>query len=177
MSRISLLFLVGAIIMLREYGYLGQAQIAPPPPPPTPAAAGLPATDRERFAIDLLASLGNVQPTPGIVAFVVTWTVAEDGSGGALNRNNPLNTTLCGHNQTGAINGDGACGVAGYATYQDGIEATRDTLLQQNFSEIREALQANDANGARLALWASPWAESHYGYGASWPANQEVLYR
>jgi murein DD-endopeptidase MepM/ murein hydrolase activator NlpD len=126
--------------------------------------------DRERFAIDLLGALGNTQPTSDIVSFVVEWTLAEDSGSGAMERFNPLNTTICGHNWTGAINGDGACGVGGYATYEDGIAATVDTLTQSNFIAIATALQMNDATDARQALFAAPWAESHYGYGVGWPA-------
>jgi murein DD-endopeptidase MepM/ murein hydrolase activator NlpD len=104
---------------------------------------------------------------------VVAWTLAEDSGDGALARNNALNTTLCMPGaMTGAINGDGACGVQGYATWADGIEATARTLEQANFAEVRGALLANDAEGARVALWASPWAASHYGYGAAWPRVQ-----
>jgi hypothetical protein len=143
------------------------AQTAPAAPHAT-----TPSNTRERWAIDLLAALGNAQPTPDTIAFVVEWTIAEDTSDGALSRNNPLNTTICGHHWVGAINGDGACGVGGYATEQDGIDATIETITQANFSSIAAALQANDARGARLALWASPWAESHYGYGASWPTYE-----
>ncbi len=125
---------------------------------------------REAFARDVLLSLGNRQPTAEIVAFMVAWSIAEDAGDGAIARNNLYNTTLClPGRMTGAINGDGACGVQGYATWQDGIEATARTLEQANFAAIRAALLANDADAARAALWASPWAASHYGYGAAWP--------
>jgi len=161
-----MLFLVAAIIVLRHQGYFLRAPAAPNP---APAPAATPANTREQWAYDLLAALGNAQPTPATIAFVIEWTLAEDSGPGALDRHNPLNTTQCGHNQVSAINGDGACGVAGYATYQDGIAATIDTITQANFEAVARALQANDAQAAQLALWASPWAESHYGYGASWP--------
>lgn len=163
------LFLAGATLHIKDRR---ASRVSAAPAQAAPVAAAAPVNDREQFAADLLASLGNGQPTAETVAFVVEWTIAEDGSGGALGRNNPLNTTICGHNWTGAINGDGACGVGGYGSYQDGIAATRDTLLQQNFSAITAALQANDPEGARRALWDSPWAASHYGYGAGWPHYQ-----
>lgn len=131
--------------------------------------------DRERFAYDLLTRMGNPQPTPAIIAFVVEWTLAEDGGNGALARNNPLNTTMCGYNQVGAINGDGACGVGHYATYDDGIAATIATLQQSNFAAIAAALLANDPDAARVALWQSPWAASHYNDGAGWPHYQMAV--
>lgn len=159
-----LVFLAGAVVVIKAHRAPLIVEAA--------AIEAAPAqTTRERWARDVLSALGNDHPSAATVAFLVTWTIAEDGSDGALSRNNLLNTTQCGHNQTSAINGDGACGVAGYATYQDGIDATIDTMTQANFSAIAAALQANDPAAARAALFASPWAESHYGYGASWPGD------
>jgi murein DD-endopeptidase MepM/ murein hydrolase activator NlpD len=132
-------------------------------------AAFRPANAREQFAVDLLAGLGNGKPSLATIAFVVEWTIAEDGGDGALARNNPLNTTICGYNNVGAINGDGACGVSGYASYQDGLDATVATLAQANFAPLTAALQQNDPQAARAALIASPWAESHYDGGRDWP--------
>ncbi len=147
---------------------------APAPAPAITAEAAMQpvaaATPREAWAVDLLGRLGNAQPDAATVAFLVAWSIAEDAGDGAIARNNLYNTTLClPGRMTGAINGDGACGVQGYATWQDGIEATARTLEQANFAAIRAALLANDADAARAALWASPWAASHYGYGAAWP--------
>jgi murein DD-endopeptidase MepM/ murein hydrolase activator NlpD len=128
---------------------------------------------REQWALDFLARLGNTQPSREVVTMIVEWTLAEDSGEGAFVRNNPLNTTLCLPGaMTGAINGDGACGVQGYATWEDGIEANARTLEQANFETVRAAILANDADAARQALWASPWAASHYGYGSAWPRLQ-----
>ncbi len=142
---------------------------------PVAAVPELQPTDlRTAWGVDLLARLGNTQPTPDLLAFMVAWTYAEDAGTGALTRNNAYNTTLCMPGRmTGAINGDGACGVQGYATWQDGIEATARTLEQDNFAGVRAALLANDAQMARQELWASPWAASHYGYGAAWPEGTQ----
>lgn len=170
MSRIALLCMVGLIIVLRDRGYI--LRPAPVAVEASPAAAPAPSNTREQFALDLLRALGNAQPTPATVGMIVEWTIAEDDSDGAQRRNNPTNTTMCGHHQTGAINGDGACGVAGYASYQDGVDATVDTLAGAAYVGIVAALRANDPEGARQALWASPWAESHYGWGASWPKGE-----
>ena len=59
--------------------------------------------------------------------------------------------------------------VSAFLFWQDGIEATARTLEQDNFVAVRAALLANEADVAQHALWASPWAASHYGYGAAWP--------
>ena len=134
------------------------------------AQPSAPQGTREAWATDLLGRLGNTAPTPATVRMVVEWTIAEDSGPGAFARNNPHNTTLClPGRMTGAINGDGACGVQGYATRADGLDATALTLASPLYAEIVAALQTNDPERAKQALWHSPWAESHYGYGAAWP--------
>ncbi len=127
---------------------------------------------REQRAMELLAALGNAQPTYDIISEVVSWSLAEDSGSGALDRNNPWNTTMCGFNMVGSINADGACGVGHYATPADGIAANAATLAQGNFADVRNALLSNDVDGFKRALWSSQWAASHYDYGAAWPAYQ-----
>ncbi len=124
------------------------------------------ATDRRAFAIDVLRGVGNTAPTEDMIQFIIEWTIAEDGSNGALNRNNPLNTTQMGFNETTTINDDG---VKGYRTYQDGLSATLQTLSYTYYTEIVAGMQTNDVQRAKQGLFNSPWASSHYGYGASWP--------
>lgn len=149
--------------------------VAPAPTAVAPAAptaahvAPPPATMREAWARDLLARLGNTAPTAPTVAFVVAWTIAEDGRdgpGSAFARNNPLNTTQSGYNETESINEDG---VRGYATRADGLDATVQTLGYGYYTEIVAGLRANDPDRALRGLIASPWAASHYGGGVGWP--------
>lgn len=153
------------------------AEPASSPPIIEEAAPSRPTADRERAAYALLATVGNTQPTEGMVQEVVVWSIAEDGGDGALERHNPWNTTMCGFGQAAPINSDGACGVGAYATFEDGIAANAATLMQGNFSEVRAALLSNDVEGFRQALWASPWAASHYGYGAGWVEETQVQSR
>lgn len=144
-------------------------------PSPAQAAADaqqvtiVPANEREQWAVDFLSALGNAQPTGETIAMVVEWTIAEDGSDGAFSRNNPLNTTQPGFSENATINGDG---VKGYADRQAGLDAAVHTVTNGPYNDVVAALQANDPEGAKQALWASPWAGSHYGYGASWPRYQ-----
>lgn len=153
--RLVLACVLAALLYLHLKPASTQASAAPP-------TAGW----REVFARDLLARLGNPAPTDATVAFVVEWTIAEDVSDGAAARNNPLNTTQASAAETMTINEDG---VRGYATERDGLDATVQTLGYGYYYRLVAALQANDPIDARQALWASPWASSHYGYGASWP--------
>lgn len=157
---IALLIVGGAFSVVQWLD--GQSQ-----PAPVAVTTPAPSSDpREQFALDVLRGVGNDQPTPQIVAFLMEWTIAEDGGDGALVRNNPLNTTQPSSAETGSINGDG---VRAYATYQDGLDATLHTLTNGFYDGVVVALQANDPDAARTALWASPWAASHYGGGAGWP--------
>jgi hypothetical protein len=150
---------VGVVLILA----LRMSGAADAPPPPTAIA---PADPREAWALDLLARLGNTQPTQGTIDFVIEWTLAEDSGGGAFARHNPLNTTQTGFNETHTINGDG---VRGYASYEDGMQATLQTLSYGYYTEIVAGLQTNDPERAKQGLFNSRWAESRYGYGASWP--------
>lgn len=162
---------IGAVIAGALCGLaLLLATMAPAPAPIVDVAQ--PATnDREAFALDLLARLGNAQPSAETVVMVVEWTLAEDAGDGAMRRYNPLNTTQPSVSETQVINGDG---VRGYADYEAGMDATIKTLTNGYYDAVVAALQANDPEGAKRSLWDSPWAGSHYGYGASWPRYEVV---
>lgn len=163
------LFLAGATYYVKERRAAAHATTSQEAPGRTMATNA-----REYAALALLRAVGNAQPSAEIVSEVVAWSIAEDGGDGALTRNNPWNTTMCGFNMTGSINSDGACGVGAYATFEDGIAANAATLAQANFADVRAALLANDVPGFRQALWASPWAASHYNGGAGWPQLEET---
>lgn len=145
---------------------------ATPPAAPIVADAApvVPADERERWALDLLARLGNAEPSAATLAFVVAWTVAEDsclhncGYSSAADRNNMLNTTQEGFGATHAIDGDG---VKNYPTYEQGMSATLQTLSYGYYTEIVAGLQTNDPERAYNGLIASPWAGSRYGGGAA----------
>jgi len=121
------------------------------------------ADPREAWAIDLLARLGNRQPSPETVALVVAWTKAEDacmsgcGYSSAWERFNPLNTTQAGYGAYATINGDG---VKAYPSYEDGMQATVQTLSYSYYTEIVAGLQTNDPERALRGLYGSPWGTS-----------------
>lgn len=142
--------------------------------PPVTGWEAQPTNPRAAWAMALLEELGNAQPSGGMVQEVVNWSLSEDRSSAALARNNPWNTTMCGFGQMDAINGDGACGVGAYPTMADGVGATVATLEQGNFADVRASLLANDPEGFKAALWSSPWAASHYEYGAGWVEETQV---
>lgn len=162
----SIILLVVVLFVPGEEG--APSAVAAPVEAPTFAAANW----REQFAADVLARVGNERPSQEIINFIVEWTIAEDVGDGAFLRNNPLNTTQTSPDAEGSINDDG---VKDYASYQGGLDATLQTLSYGYYTEIVASLQANDAEHARMALWASPWAASHYGYGADWQHYERAV--
>lgn len=111
---------------------------------------------RVELALQLLAALGNAQPSAETVAYVIAWSMAEDRGTDALNRNNPWNTTQQSSSVTMVINSDG---VKGYRTIEDGIAMTALTLSYgyPGYADMREGLQTNDPERALRGLYASPW--------------------
>jgi hypothetical protein len=103
--------------------------------------------------------------TPGNVQFLYDWQKSEGGGG----KFNPLNQgpvpgqpTLT---TTGQQYGGGA---ADYASWQAGLLGFQAYMNMSNYTAVRDNLIANKPAAARAALWASPWAASHYGMGAQW---------
>lgn len=115
------------------------------------------------WAASLLTAI-NAPLTTENLKFVYDWEKSEGGGG----KNNPLNQGpvpgQASLTSTGQQFGGGA---ADYVSPQAGISGAQAYLNMANFVPIRNALQANDANKARSALIASPWASSHYNGGAN----------
>lgn len=120
------------------------------------------------WAQDFLKAAG-LPVTPANVKFVYDWEVSEGGGG----KYNPLNqgpvpgkpslTT------TGQQYGGGA---ADFASYAAGIQGAVDYLNMSSYRGVLNALKSgNNYQQAASALWASPWAGSHYGYGSMWSTS------
>jgi hypothetical protein len=131
------------------------------------------------WAQQFLTALG-APVTPGNVQFIYQWEKSEGGGG----KYNPLNTgPVSQHPEwttTGQQYGGGAADYTSWDTGLMGPVYYLEHYQQATYSKILQALRNNDPVGARAALWASPWAASHYGYGATWsnatvPGGQAVL--
>lgn len=98
------------------------------------------------FAKSILSAIGNNNPKPNLVKFLVGWMTAESGNEDQFVQRgaqfNPLNTTL---SLPGSSNFN-AIGVKNYQSQTDGIWATRTTLMNGHYSSLVKALQANDEN-------------------------------
>jgi hypothetical protein len=115
------------------------------------------------WAKALLTKIG-APVTPANTQVIYDWEVSEGGGG----KYNPLNqgpvpgapnlTT------TGQQYGGGA---ADYASVAAGLEGAAAYLSMPNFAAIKQDLIAGNAQGARGAIIASPWAASHYGGGSA----------
>ena len=95
------------------------------------------------------------------VDVMLRWMRQENGVDNWWNRNNPLN------------NGYGSGGGSGLGSYDSLVSAAEycaDGLRKYSFYDSIEAsLDAGtSADATAQAIWASPWASSHYGNGTHW---------
>lgn len=102
--------------------------------------------------------------TPANEQFIYDWEKSEGGGG----KYNPLNQgPVPGHPELTTTGSQYGGGAADYANYQAGIQGAVDYLNMPNYTAVQAALKAGNAAEAKAALIRSPWAESHYGNGAS----------
>lgn len=95
------------------------------------------------------------------VEVILRWMRQENGPDNWWNRNNPLN------------NGHGSGGGSGLGSYDSLVTAAamaaENLQLRSFYVDIVAALErGDDADATARAIWASPWASSHYGNGSHW---------
>lgn len=95
------------------------------------------------------------------IAVLTQWMDSEESPAHWWNRNNPLN------------NGLGSGGGAGLGSYPDLLTAAH--YVAENLhggssyaSVVRDLASSAPPTTTAAAIWDSPWASSHYGYGGSW---------
>lgn len=117
------------------------------------------------WAKQFLQMLGAPQ-TASNLQFVYDWQKAEGGGG----KYNPLNQgPVPGHPELTTTGSQYGGGAADFASWQAGLQGAVDYLNMPNYTHVKAALMQGDGVAARNALFASPWAASHYGYGSAWP--------
>ena len=125
------------------------------PPPPTHGRS----TNYD-FARLVLADGGWPQSTNNITV-MVQWMASEEPPSHWWDRNNPLN------------NGLGSGGGAGLGSYSNLVVAAHYVAANLNggpgdYGHITADLRASAAPlVTEKAIWSSPWAASHYGWGSS----------
>ncbi|CAM5475918.1 putative protein OS=Leifsonia shinshuensis OX=150026 GN=HNR13_003943 PE=4 SV=1 [Leifsonia shinshuensis] len=111
---------------------------------------------------ELVLMFGGWPTTKPNVDFMLRWMRQENGPPDWWNRNNPLN------------NGYGSGGGAGFGSYPDLVTAAKYCAenLQRGYPAVVAGLTAGtSADVTAAAIWASPWASSHYGYGSHWSTS------
>lgn len=107
----------------------------------------------------LVLMFGGWPQTEANVTVMLRWMRQENGPPDWWNRNNPLN------------NGYGSGGGSGLGSYTDLVSAAEYCAknLQRGYPGIVAGFQAGtSAEATATAIWASPWATSHYANGAHW---------
>lgn len=104
---------------------------------------------------------GGWPVTEASVTVMVRWMRQENGANNWWNRNNPMN------------NGYGSGGGGGLGSYPNLVVAAQKAAENLQKHPAYNAIEAAFASGARSevieqAIWASPWASSHYGNGSRW---------
>jgi hypothetical protein len=111
----------------------------------------------------LVLVYGGWPLTEANVTVMVQWMREENGPDNWFNRNNPMN------------NGQGSGGGSGLGSY-DNLDTAAyyaaENLLRSIYAPIAAGLaDGTSAGRTAQAIWASPWATSHYGYGANWTTS------
>ena len=113
----------------------------------------------------LVLLIGKWPVTDANVTVMLRWMRQENGPDNWFNRNNPMN------------NGWGSGGGGGTGTYKNLIAAAEnaaDALHSvPGYSGIVAELEDGDsADATARAIWASPWATSHYANGTHWSTRE-----
>jgi hypothetical protein len=117
----------------------------------------------QAWAQSLLQAIG-APVTPSNTQVIYDWEVSEGGGG----KYNPLNQgPVPGHPELTTTGSQFGGGAADYKSYSAGIQGAADYLSMSNFKAIQQALKAGNADAARAAIIASPWAGSHYANGSA----------
>lgn len=117
------------------------------------------------WAHQLLKLIGAPE-SAGNVQFIYQWEKAE-GAGGKYN---PLNQgPVSGHPELTTTGSQYGGGAADFASWDAGLKGASIFLSYPQYSKVLSNLKSDNPAAAREALWASPWAASHYGYGSHWP--------
>ncbi|MDN4639457.1 hypothetical protein QCD70_04295 [Agreia sp. PsM10] len=122
---------------------------------------GLAAGSTNRDWAELVLLLGDFPRTDDNVTVMLRWMRQENGPDNWWNRNNPLN------------NGWGSGGNSGLGSYDTLVIAAENAAEALHSNPGYAGIVAGFSSSAptaqiEQAIWASPWATSHYANGAHW---------
>lgn len=109
----------------------------------------------------MILMYGGWPMSDGNVTVLTRWMRQENGANNWWNRNNPLN------------NGWGSSGGGGTGSYPNLVIAAQMVVAMLNGNPDMRPIVVDLAADApttatEQAIWASPWASSHYGNGSHW---------
>jgi hypothetical protein len=127
----------------------------------TPAQIALVNRGTNAAWAELVLLYGGWPRTEQNITVILRWMRQENGTDNWFNRNNPLN------------NGYGSGGGSGLGSYVDLITAAQmaaeNLQVYSGYVDIVAALEdGTSADAVARAIWASPWASSHYANGTHW---------
>jgi hypothetical protein len=127
------------------------------------------ASGTNRDWAELVMILGGFPQTESNITVMLRWMRQENGPDDWWLRNNPLN------------NGWGSGGGSGLGSYDNLVIAAENCAeaLHENsgYSAILAGFQSSaPTSQIESAIWASPWASSHYANGAHWSSSPVPLY-
>jgi hypothetical protein len=156
-----------------------------PPPPiagnkPIPHQALVIQTPRD-FARALISAYGGT-PTEPLIQGIQAWAMQEGGHWQNRALHNPLNTTLVlpGSTKINTVNAKTGTGVQAYTSWNQGLEATMQTLSFPNngYEDIIAALRdsdAKDASGLFKAVNKSNWGYPKYKFDVKSKDTQAMM--
>lgn len=120
---------------------------------------------RQQWATSLLNYIGNVNPSPQVVNWVVNWTAQEGNAPGQQAQFNLLNTT---QPEAGSYGGGTQGNIQYYPSYQLGIIGNGDTLANGNYPDLYNALRSN--NFSALSSGSGNIVQEMRTWGTGWNA-------
>ena len=118
---------------------------------------------RQQYMTSVLNSIGNSNPSPQVVNWMVNWSAQEGNSVGNQGQFNLLNTT---QPEAGSYGGGSQGNIQYFNSYQSGVQATATTLQNGNYPDILNALRTNNSNALatgsgniinEMRTWGTGW--------------------
>jgi hypothetical protein len=130
----------------------------------TPGAVTIARERTNRAWATLVMYYGGFPVTESNVTVMLRWMRQENGPDNWWLRNNPLN------NGWGS---GGGSGLGSYATLDIAAQNAAESLRENSlYREITAGFDASAPTAQiEAAIWASPWASSHYGNGTHWSSS------
>lgn len=121
----------------------------------TPSVGGS-SLSKGQFALNVLKGLG-IAPNAENTRAMLAWINAEGGNWNNSRHYNPLNTT---QRAAGATYGGQQGNIASYQNWQQGLQATLETINNGRYGSIIQALKHGSAKDIARAVVNSPWGTS-----------------